>query len=150
MTSNNRIKHLPLALALALLFLTAGCSSFHSDWKQRASLTPAPDVLEGRWDGTWLSDVNGHTGKLRCIVTRVEGDKYQFQYWATFWKIFRASYTVYFDAKKSGGAFQLTGTSDLGGLGGGLYEYQGMVSGTNFTATYKSKGDHGRFKMTRP
>ncbi|MBI5772702.1 MAG: hypothetical protein HZA89_03040 [Verrucomicrobia bacterium] len=137
-------------LSLALLFFTAGCSSFHRDWKQRAAPAPAPDALEGRWEGTWLSGANGHTGKLRCIVTRIEGDKYQFQYWATFWKIFRASYTVYFDAKKSGVTYQLTGTSDLGWLGGGVYEYQGAVNGTNFSATYKSKADHGTFKMSRP
>jgi hypothetical protein len=150
MKSTIRIKALLLAPALALLFFTAGCSSFHSDWKQRAALTPAPDSLEGRWQGTWLSDVNGHTGKLRCIVTKIEGDQYQFKYWATFWKIFRASYTVYFDAKKNGATYQLTGTSDLGWLGGGTYAYQGTVSGTNFTATYKSKADHGIFKMARP
>ena len=29
--------------------------------------------LQGRWQGTWLSDVNQHTGALRCVVTQ-QGD----------------------------------------------------------------------------
>jgi len=69
--------------AIALAVLVCGCSSFNREWK-RAGKQPAPtDAITGRWDGHWLSDVNAHTGKLRCIITRQTNHLYAARFRAT-------------------------------------------------------------------
>jgi hypothetical protein len=143
-----------LAVLGSMLALTTGCSSFHSDWKAAAAKPVTANELQGRWEGTWLSDMNGHTGKLRCIVSPEADGRYRFQYWASYWKIFRATYTVHFGVQQTAGVYSFSGEEDLGKLWGmfelGAHEFHGSAAGSNFNANYKSKLDHGTFKMTRP
>ena len=131
-----------LAGSVLLLACVSGCSTFNQDWKQ-AAVRPvaAVDGLAGRWEGHWLSDVNGHTGRLRC--------EYEFHYWATFWKIFRYSYAVHLHVQKTGEEYEFKGEEDLGKMAGGVYQYEGKVVGTKFSSTYKSSVDHGTFSLTR-
>jgi hypothetical protein len=141
-------KALP-ALALALL-LASGCSTFNRDWRSAAN-EPAPtNSITGRWEGRWLSDANAHTGKLRCLLTPESGGKFRARFHATFWKIFHAGYTVTLVAESQGGTWQFHGEENLGGLGGGVYHYEGHASPTNFFSTYKSDYDHGTFELRRP
>ncbi len=42
------------------------------------------------------------------------------------------------------------GRADLGWCGGGIYQYQGHATPTNFFSTYRSDYDHGTFRMARP
>ena len=135
-----------LLFALAL----SGCSTFNREWKA-AARTPLPLTdIQGRWDGTWLSDVNGHTGRLRCLLSKAEDRHFQARFKATYWKILRYSYTADLLFEPADGSFKLSGDTDLGWWAGGLYHYEGSVSSTNFFATYKNKYDHGTFRMSRP
>ena len=139
--------------ALTLLLASAGCSSFNRDWK-KASATPlsANDVT-GRWEGSWLSEVSGHHGRLRCLLTKLENGRYRARYKATYRKILRVSYAVDMRVEQQqgpAGSFNFQGETDLGWSGGGVYHYEGHATPTNFFATYKSKFDHGTFEMTRP
>lgn len=138
-----------LAFTLFLATFSTGCS-FSRAWS-KASKEPTPtNDITGRWEGKWLSDRNGHNGRLRCVVTHDETGQYQFHYHAVYWKILRAGYQVKLDVQREGDNFILKGNSDLGWLGGGVYDYEGKASPTNFFSTYKSKYDHGTFQMTRP
>lgn len=136
---------------LALVMAVSGCSSFRRSWRQAVSTPPPANDISGAWEGSWRSDVNGHHGRLRCIVTRLDAGRYRARYKATYWTIMRFSYTVDMLAEpSSGNTVQIRGEADLGWWGGGVYHYAGQASPTNFFSTYNSKYDHGIFQMARP
>jgi len=136
--------------SLALAGLVCGCSSFNRQWKQ-AGQTPAPtNSITGRWEGRWLSDVNAHTGKLRCIITQQTNDLYAARFRATYLKILRFSYTVPLTVTASNDIWHFCGAEDLGATAGGVYRYVGSATATNFHSTFDSKYDRGTFEMQRP
>jgi hypothetical protein len=138
-----------IACLSALLTCATGCS-FHRAWN-RAAAAPAPtDDITGRWEGTWVSEVNQHHGRLRCILTRDEAGHHQAQFHATFAGIFSASYAVPLEIRRADDEFKLHGQQDLGRFAGGMFTYDGTANPTNFFSTYRSKSDHGTFRMTRP
>jgi hypothetical protein len=131
------------------LFL-GGCSSFNRDWKAAAVTTAPGDDVEGRWLGAWLSEVNGHTGQLRCLLSRDTSGRYQARFHAKYRKIFSFGYTVPLTVEATNRVFKFQGDADLGWYAGGLYHYEGQVSPTNFFSTYRCAADHGTFQLTRP
>ncbi|MCH8193435.1 MAG: hypothetical protein IIA65_05395 [Planctomycetes bacterium] len=127
-----------------------GCSAHYK--QQWNSATPSPvstETLAGRWEGRWLSDKNGHHGKLRCIVTQTGTDEYQFHYWARFWKIFSATYKITITEEMSDGELRFRGSQNLGFLYGGVYSHEGKVTAGTLSATYRCKFDHGTFDMQK-
>jgi hypothetical protein len=138
-----------LLLTLGAIGLGApACSSFERDWEGAAAVAPASD-LEGRWQGTWLSAVNGHSGGLRCLVTRRESGAYDARYHATYGCCFSFEYTVELTAAPHGAGYILRGSADLGWLAGGVYSYETTVEGGKLRSTYTSEADHGTYEMTR-
>jgi len=136
--------------SVALALLVCGCSSFNRDWK-RAGQHPAPtDAITGRWEGRWLSEVNAHTGKLRCLITHQTNDVYAARFRASYMTILRFSYTVPLTVTASNAVWQFHGEEDLGAPAGGVYHYVGSATATNFHSTYDSKYDRGTFEMRRP
>ncbi len=129
------------------LFTFCGCSSFKSDWK-KASATPLG--IEGRWDGTWTSDENGHTGQLRCLMEKISEHSYRARFDSTYQKILHFKSTVVLGGRMTNEVFLCEGEAKLPWYAGGLYRYDGEVSATNFFAKYNSKYDHGTFQMSRP
>jgi hypothetical protein len=133
-----------------LVLLLCDCSTFNRAWR-KAEKTPVPaDSIEGRWEGRWLSEVNGHTGALRCLVSRDASDQYAARFRATYLKVQHFSYTVPLQVERHDGEWQFTGEEDLGWMAGGVYRYAGMATPTNFDSTYESGADHGTFEMGRP
>src|SRR5262249_13873778 len=51
------MRSLRLAVALGLLAGMAACSSFDQDWEASRGFAVG---IEGRWEGSWSSDGNGH------------------------------------------------------------------------------------------
>lgn len=150
--TNVRVNRLLNFAAILALLLLCGCSRFNRAWNQAGRNPTPPDSIEGRWEGRWLSDHNGHTGKLRCVLTRTSDstNTYTAHFRATYWKIFRYSYKAEFPFESQHGVWHFTGSENLGWLAGGVYDYEGLVSSTNFHSTYRSKYDHGTFEMSRP
>ncbi len=137
-------------LLCGLALLTFGCSTFERDWK-RAAVMPIPAAgIEGRWEGTWLSDYNSHNDVLRCLITRGTNGVHQARFHAKYEKVFSFEYKVDLQVESSGSGYKFTGAADLGWLAGGLYQYVGEATLTNFFSTYRCKYDHGTFRMTRP
>jgi hypothetical protein len=132
-----------------LTLLVAGCSSFNREWRQ-AYQAPAPlDSLEGRWEGRWSSDANGHNGNLRCLITRKKDGDYAAWFRATYMRVLHFSYTVSLQAESRDGIWQFRGEEDLGKLSGGIYRYVGSATEANFHSTYQSEYDHGIFELKR-
>lgn len=137
-------------VGILVVLLLCGCSSFNRAWHQAEQTPTPPDSIAGRWEGKWLSDVNGHTGRLRCLLTPKNDTIYTARFRATYWKIFRYSYQVDLQFEMRDGLAHLKGEENLGWLAGGVYQYSGNVTPTNFQSTYSSSYDHGVFEMTRP
>ena len=141
----------PMALILVSLFLVmlgSGCSSFNREWRAAAPIPPAG--MEGRWLGTWRSDVNGHNGKLRCLVRRTEAGQFEARFHAKYKRILSFGYTVGLTVQEESGSWKFAGEADLGWMAGGAYQYEGQASTTNFLSAYRCASDHGLFQMTRP
>lgn len=147
-----------LAAGLALLLGAAtGCSTarFNRAW-QAAAQAPAADAgLPGRWEGTWRSDVNAHTGRLRCLVTPSTNGTYAARFHAEYRLLLvplTFGYTVPLTVtnRADGGGTGFAGRADLGRLAGGVYTYRGRATLTNFFSTYECARDRGIFELTRP
>ena len=132
-----------------MALLASGCS-FDRAWKAAAHPSFPTDDFEGRWTGTWLSEANGHTDKLRCLVTKQPDGKYQARYHSKYRKVLSFGYTTTLDVKRTGDTYHFSGEADLGWYAGGIYRYEGNANRTNFFSTYSCKYDHGTFQMSRP
>ena len=113
-------------------------------------MTPPPGSMEGRWQGVWLSDVNHHTGELRCVVTKREDGMYRARFHAKYNKVLTFGYTVLLKVEPEANGSHFRGEANLGWYAGGMYHYDGHAETTNFFSTYSCKYDHGTFKMGRP
>jgi hypothetical protein len=153
-----------MVLMIALFACAASGCSFDRRWRQLsheawaqnsavATTAPAPaDPLAGRWDGKWVSEQDGHSGRLRAIVTRVDGETYHIEYDGWFFGMLRFTHGMNVIATRAadGNAIHFEGREDLGSLAGGVYRYDGAADGREFKSTYQSSEDHGRFEMRRP
>lgn len=137
-----------LVLMPTVVLVGASCSSFNREWRKVGRNAVASSGLEGRWEGEWSSDVNGHRGRLRCIVNKDE-DVYRARFHAKYRKILSFGYTVPLKAEPTENGYKFRGEADLGSLAGGIYHYEGHADATNFFSTYSSKSDHGTFQMQR-
>jgi hypothetical protein len=135
-------------LMSALILVGASCSSFNREWRRVGRNPTTSAGLEGPWEGQWMSEANGHHGRLRCIVTK-EGNIYQARFRARYRKILSFGYTVPLKAEPTVSGYEFQGEADLGALAGGIYHYAGHADGTNFFSTYSCKYDHGTFQMER-
>jgi hypothetical protein len=130
----------------------AGCSSFNRDWKAAAARPMPASSFEGCWEGTWHSDATDHQNRLRCLIKPLTNGTYSARFHAKYRALFTwtVNYTVPLTARRRADAFVFDGEANLGWYAGGVYQYQGHANATNFFSTYRSKGDHGTFQMTRP
>lgn len=138
-------------IACVIGFGLSSCSiGYNHEWKLAAKDNFSHDA-RGAWIGTWRSEASGHHGVLRAVVTpaSIQSKQYDFlfHYHATYAKILSGSFTARHRIDENG---KLTGTEDLGAFAGGVYNYEGHVTPTEFHATYRSAADHGVFEMTRP
>ena len=137
----------------AVFFLAvflSGCSSFNREWKSAVAQPSLTNDISGAWEGRWLSDKNGHTGKLRGVLTKEGPDQYSARFHATFWKVFHATYEVPLKHEERNGEHLLAGEADLGTLSGGIYTYEAKATPEEFLSKYKCKYDRGTFEMKRP
>jgi hypothetical protein len=132
---------------LAAIFVN--CREFHREWNQYVAVGHSGTSITGRWTGKWLSEVNGHTGKLQCVVTETDGRYYRARFHATYGSALRVCYTVELSVERVNGKFEFEGEADLGKLAGGVYHYRGEVTTTGFVSSYKCSYDQGIFRMSR-
>ncbi len=139
----------PALLVGALLCLVCGCSTFNRAWREAGSQPDPANSIEGRWEGRWLSGVNGHNGRLLCLMSRKPDGDYAARFRATYWGILRFSYTVTLKVERLDDGWHFRGEENLGRLAGGVYHYSGRATATELHSTYSSKYDRGTFEMRR-
>ena len=134
---------------LILLFTSQlGCSTYHQKWSEAKKLPP--QGFEGAWDGRWISDVNGHNGRLRCVIEPVSGTRYRADFKAHYLGFLRFRHAAILEVTATNGVQNFKGTANLGYFAGGVYSYEGSSTPSNFFSTYKSRHDHGRFEVQLP
>jgi len=140
-----------LLACLAALAL-CGCSTFNYEWRQAAKKPAPTNQITGRWEGHWTSEESGHNDRLRALITQVDTNHYQVRFRADYkkWITFHFAYTVLMQTQAASNEVAFHGSEDLGALAGGIYTYEGHANPINFFSTYKSKYDHGVFRMERP
>lgn len=147
---------LRLALVTAAFTCLTSCgTAFRKAW----NAAPASEGMNGRWEGTWLSAVNGHTGTLQCVVTpalKSESSKngskaqpYSFFYRATWKTILSGSYKAVHHVEKKGSSYVFKGDHQMPDWAGGKYHYEGTVKGDSFSACYECALDRGTYTMRR-
>ncbi|MCA1962503.1 MAG: hypothetical protein LDL31_01000 [Prosthecobacter sp.] len=136
--------------SLACLVLCSCSSGFRREWKSALSQGPSTGVT-GAWEGTWKSDVNGHHGRLRCVVgpaINAQGD-HTFHYHATWARIFSGAYAAQHRVVTGKNSSTFSGQHDMPDWAGGRYTYSGTVKGDDFSACYQCAKDKGTFQMRR-
>ncbi len=146
-------KHLMAHCARACVFamgliLVAGCQSYSHQWKEAATRTSS-DPFEGRWEGSWLSDHNGHSGRLRCIISHDTNAVYRANFQAKYAKTLTFHYLASLQTTREGDKTSFKGEAHLGWWAGGLYRYDGKAEGANFFCTYSNRYDFGTFSLTK-
>lgn len=130
--------------AFLLLALCSCGAGFRKEWKQAQT----DGGINGRWSGSWKSEVNGHQGFLRCVVKDgpSEGKK-TFVYRAGWMKILATTVITDKTVTKTADGWKFTGSEDLGLYGD--FSSAGAIKGNDFSATYSSSLDKGTFTMKR-
>ena len=104
--------------------------------------------FEGRWRGSWQSCVNGHHGRLSAQFCRIDSTHVQAKFTGTFAKVIPFRYRPVLDiVYEEPGLMVLQGNKRL--PLGGNFEYNATIAGDQFTATYRSRRDHGVWQLQR-
>ncbi len=145
-----------------LVGVLSSCSSpgFNSAYRKSVAeykvAATKPKVV-GPWEGYWLSNVNGHTGKLRAVAKPAAptvpvdgvGGRYLFRYHATWAKVLSGGYTSPHEVRSDGaGGYTTEAEKDIALLG--IYKSEGTIKGNQFWSKYHSDSDHGIYVLERP
>jgi hypothetical protein len=134
-------------IAIVLSAVATGCSSFDRQWQ--AAANPPAGGIEGRWQGHWTSQQDGHTGTLLCVIRKTGPDAYTATFDATYESIFHFTYDARLEGRKAGDQVYLIGDQNLG-WPVYTYHYAGMGSPAQLYCTYHARDDHGYFALARP
>lgn len=137
--------------ALFLCLLLTSCSTgFRREWREAVAAGPQPGA-SGAWEGEWRSDVNGHHGRLRAVISSAKdaSGTHEVHYHATWAKILSGGFRCTHRIQPAAGGLALEGNHRMPDWAGGLYRYDGRIRGDQFEAGYSSSKDHGVFRMTR-
>lgn len=139
---------IPTALfGLTAILAASGCSTFDRDYKVAVDHGPYTDFT-GPWEGKWQSNVNGHNGRLRCIMAQVGEDEYDGRFQAKYSGIFTFEHKIRMKSRVEGGVATFDGRADLPFFGD--YNWTGRIVGEEFTAEYRTEKDNGTFSLARP
>lgn len=139
-----------VCLLLVFAFLATGCCSFERNWGCCQNYAHPGNDLAGCWEGNWHSDMNGHEGRLRAIITKQDEGSYHAHFKASFAVIIPFEFEIPITTADDGGIQAFESSADLGWLAGGVYSYSGQAGECEFFARYCAEnGDHGTFTMRR-
>ena len=134
------------AISHVLAAVFSNPSEFNRHWSDPNPPSSAGD-LPRRWEGQWISEVNGHHGALRCALAQTSPTDYAATFYAVYAGFLRVCYTVPLRGEKKNTTLKLEGDADLGRLAGGIYHYTGEATDRSFRCAYKCKYDNGTFEM---
>ena len=138
-----------LMTAIVLVVALSSCgTSFRSDWNAARAKDYRAGGIEGAWEGFWLSAVNGHAGKLWCVIKEGSSNERTFDYRATWKRILSAGFSAKHQLVRKGSATSFTVDHPIGSLG--TFHAEGTITADKFSACYEAAGDRGTFELRRP
>ncbi len=154
-----RFLRLLAALAIACFACSCQTRQFHKKWESelQRSANPAGGLVEashdlaGAWEGEWKSGFNGHTGKLRCLVSGgPKSANLDFHYYARWGKLFAADFKLTAPVAPHGlKKWKISGEKNLGGNWGGRFTHTAEATRREIHSDYHALGDHGEFHLRR-
>ncbi len=136
------------ALALSALSLVS-CASPRYEWAWHQAQQHPGALPAGAYEGTWNSAHNGHSGKLRCIVSPA-ADGFRFYYRATWATVLQGSFSLNGTAQQTAPqVWKVQGEKDLGAALGGTFTHQATLTAHTLEASYDAKFDHGLMHLHR-
>jgi hypothetical protein len=117
-----------------------------------AALTAAragePVDLSGKWHGCWKSCETGHRGPLHATFCKAGDDCYQVRFTGRFFVALPFRFTVPLHVTGyEDGRVLLSGAPHLPLFG--TFHFEAAATACDFTATYCSRNDRGRFVLSR-
>ena len=104
--------------------------------------------LAGNWQGGWKSCNTGHRGRLNAQFCRIDANHVQANFRGTFAKVVPFRYRPVLNVvHEEPGLMVLQGTKKLPLAG--PFHYNAIITGDSFSATYRSRRDHGVWTMRR-
>jgi hypothetical protein len=108
-----------------------------------------PNLMSGRWAGSWHSFADNHQGPMRATFFQLDAHRYEVRFRGRFWKIFPFRYTVVLTVTGwDDERVYLNGQHRLGPLWG-TYSFNGWATQTQFVANFCSRKDRGQFVLSR-
>jgi hypothetical protein len=135
------------SISNVLAAFVSNARDFKQRWNQPAPPPSAANGLQGRWEGEWTSEANGHRGALRCVLSTSTSGEYEATFHAVYCHALRVCYSVPLHGQLNGGKLSLDGETDLGRLAGSVYSYKGEADDKQFNCAYRCKYDHGTFHL---
>lgn len=148
----NRMKFtrtLSLISAALFSFTFSSCgTAYHAEWSAARDKAQSPGNIEGAWLGLWQSSVNGHSGKLWCLIKDGPSNERTFAYRATWGRVFSGEFSATHHLHRSGDQTTFIVDQPLGRLG--KFHGEGTIVADKFSACYQAVGDRGTFELMRP
>jgi len=106
-------------------------------------------AIEGLWVGKWYCHKTGHSGPMRCRLTRITEGQYLARYDGFFAGFIPFWYSVKTDVTRRGEVTYMKAEENLGWYGGGLFQYEGDIRDGEYHMRYDSKYYAGTFELKR-
>jgi hypothetical protein len=114
----------------------------------RAAEPACPVDLSGKWHGNWKSCETGHHGPLNATFCKINDACYQVRFTGRFFVALPFRFTVNLEVtEEEGGRVFLSGSPRLPLFG--TFHFDAVATECEFTATYCSRNDRGRFTLCR-
>ena len=140
------------SVVLGVLVMVMAWSPIGAAQRGRGPQGP-PDIV-GKWTGTWnylnpaqtTAQPKELCKKLDADVVR-NGDKWTATFEGDCGRPYK--YKVSLDGRSVGNVIMFQGTVDLGAQDGGIFDWIGRATGTEFIGFYTSASATGSFNLTR-
>jgi hypothetical protein len=114
----------------------------------RAAEPACPVDLSGKWHGNWKSCETGHHGPLNATICKAGDDCYQVRFTGRFFVALPFRFIVNLQVTgQEGCRVFLAGSPHLPLFG--TFHFEAVATDYEFTATYCSRNDRGRFTLCR-
>ena len=137
-----------ISAAILVLALTSCGTAYHVEWNAARGQAHAPGSIEGAWEGSWHSIVNGHSGTLWCLIKDGSSTERTFAYRATWGRFLSGGFRATHQLQRNGDRTTFVVDQPLGKLG--RFHGEGTIGADKFSACYRAAGDRGTFELTRP
>ena len=130
-----------------LLFFVCGCGGLGQTTAGESE--QGVQSIEGLWVGKWYCEKTGHSGPLRCKLTRITEGQYKAQYDGLYAGFIPFWYSVKKEVTRNDGVVYMKAEENLGWFGGGLFKYEGEIKDEKYHMRYDSKHYAGTFELER-